>query len=78
MASWQGDIGKASMYIIEMHRSTSAHAQIIIEKGDTAKTYEEFAKHRVIINHAGDVDIASCKWCLEAKRARSAKEVIAL
>ena len=77
MASWQGDIGKASMYIIEMHRNTSAHAQIIIEKGDTAKTYEEFAKHRVIINHSGDVNIPSCKWCLEAKRVRS-KEVIAL
>ena len=63
------------MYIIEMHTKTHAHAQIILEKGDTAT---ECALHvkQVIINHAGDVDLRYCKWCLiNRKEERRNNEV---
>lgn len=51
------------MYIIEMHTRHHASAKIVIEKGDAAKSYEEFTKHRLITNHAGDVDEKYCQWC---------------
>lgn len=56
------------MYIIEMHTKHSAHAQIVLEKGDSTKTYEEFAKHKVLINHSGDVDARYCKYCLSTRK----------
>ena len=52
------------MYIIEMHYQKRAFAQIILESGDANKTYEELLRHRILINHSGDVDISACPWCL--------------
>ena len=56
------------MYIIEMHHAKRAFAQIILERGDDSKTYEQFIQHRVIINHSGDVNTGACPWCLLSKR----------
>lgn len=61
------------MYIIEHHTKHSAHAIVVVEKGDDKKTYEQFAQHRLITNHAGDVNDATCKWCAQRR-----KSVIAL
>ena len=62
------------MYIIEMHYAKRAFAQIIIEKEDTTKNYEDFANYRLIINHAGDVSEATCKWCAIQRRAELIRE----
>ena len=55
------------MYIIEMHTKHTAHARIILEKGDTATECALYVK-RVITNHAGDVDPRYCKWCLVSRK----------
>lgn len=62
------------MYIIEMHYLKRAFAQIVLEKQDGDKTYEEFSNYRVITNHAGDVQEASCKWCAIRRRAELLRE----
>lgn len=62
------------MYIIEMHYAKRAFAQIIIEKEDTTKTYEDFANYRLIINHAGDVNVENCKWCAIQRRSEMLRE----
>ena len=58
------------MYIIEMHHKHRAFAQIILEKHDHGKTYEQLAEHRVIINHSGDVDEKYCRWCQKQKEKK--------
>lgn len=62
------------MYIIEMHRENSAHSQIVLEKGDDKKPYDEFSKYRLIVNHSGDNDAAHCKWCAIVRRAELMRE----
>lgn len=57
------------MYIIETHHKHSAHSQIVLEKGDDKKPYNDFIKHRVVLNHSGDVDMKFCKWCFMQKKA---------
>jgi hypothetical protein len=60
------------MYIIEMHYRNRAFAQVIMEKGDFAKTYEDLSRDalRTIVNHSGDVDARFCSWCESVKRVR--------
>ena len=62
------------MYIIEMHYLKRAFAQIVLEKQDFTKTYEEFSTYRLITNHANDVSEASCKWCAIRRRAELLRE----
>ena len=62
------------MYIIEMHYAKRAFAQIIIEKEDSSKTYEQLIQHRVIINHAGDINVENCKWCAIQRRSELLRE----
>ena len=62
------------MYIIEMHYLNRAFAQIVLEKQDSTKTYEEFSNYRIITNHAGDVSEASCRWCAIRRRSELLRE----
>lgn len=62
------------MYIIEMHSLKHAYAKVILEKEDTQKIYEQFVKHRLIINHTGDVDPKTCKWCAITRKAELLRE----
>ena len=62
------------MYIIEMHYARRAFAEIVLEKQDSTKTYEQFSNYRLITNHAGDVTEASCRWCAIRRRAELLRE----
>ena len=53
------------MYIIEMHYKHRAFAQVILEKGDAVKP--DLDIRQVLINHGGDVDEKTCRWCKAPK-----------
>ena len=61
------------MYIIEMHYLNRAFAQVILEKQDGAKTYEEFSNYRLITNHANNLTVNDCRWCAFRRRAAGAE-----
>lgn len=61
------------MYIIEMHHKSRAFSQIVFEKGDAYKTYLDLADFKVIINHAGDVDVTACRWCAMQRKDTARK-----
>ena len=61
------------MYMIEMHYKHRASTQIILEKGDAGKTYDEFSKYRLILNHSGDVDERYCQWCQKTNKMKGGK-----
>ena len=62
------------MYIIEMHYLKRAFAQVVLEKHDAAKPYEEFSNYRLITNHASDVTEATCRWCGIRRRSELVRE----
>ena len=74
-------MASSNMYIIETHYPMRAYSKVVIEKGDYDKTYDEFAKHKVIINHMSGTDEASCQYCAAHRKVallRARKAVIHL
>lgn len=62
------------MYMIEMHKLNSAHTTIVLEKGDATKPYEQFSNYKLIINHAGDADERTCRFCAVHRRTALLRE----